>query len=63
MSAKGFKCRTCGKHHLFSAYVYAHADIELVHTCDNCGAKHWVLRYRAELIKAGKKPEAVTESR
>lgn len=37
---KGFACE-CGKFHEFCAYVYAHWNIELVHTCTpGCGAKH-----------------------
>lgn len=37
---KGYKC-TCGKFNEYPAYVYAHWDIELVHTCD-CG-KIWTI--------------------
>jgi Zn ribbon nucleic-acid-binding protein len=34
----GHICPTCGKEHKWSVYVFAHYDIELVHTCD-CGQK------------------------
>lgn len=46
---KGFKCE-CGKEHEFGAYVYAHWDIELFHTCDNCGARHEVFQGNVTLI-------------
>lgn len=39
---KGFKC-TCGKEHPFVDYVYAHWNIELTTTCDQCGTK-WIVR-------------------
>lgn len=40
---KGFTCTQCGKEHEFDAYVYAHWDTLLGHTCD-CGAEHGILR-------------------
>lgn len=49
----GFHCVTCNKWHPFSAYVYAHANVHLVHTCD-CGAKHELLNFRVEQTKRGK---------
>jgi len=39
---KGFPCSQCSKHHEFGAYVAAHWDTMLVHTCDGCGALHHV---------------------
>ena len=38
---KGYICEGlhCGRYHKFPAYVYAHYDIELIHTCE-CGAKN-----------------------
>lgn len=36
---KGYMC-VCGKEHEFSAYVYAHWNDKLVHTCDGCGSKN-----------------------
>ena len=39
---KGFTCTQCKKYHPFDAYVYAHTNIELVHTCD-CGKKHIII--------------------
>lgn len=38
---KGYTCE-CGKFHKFSAYVYAHYDVELVHACD-CGRKNTLI--------------------
>jgi hypothetical protein len=35
---KGYTCKKCQKYHEFPAYVYAHMNIDLVHTCD-CGNK------------------------
>jgi transcription elongation factor Elf1 len=43
---KGFSCTQCKKRHEYSPYVYAHSNIELVHTCD-CGAKHIIIEYKA----------------
>jgi len=45
---KGFTCE-CGKQHDYPAYVYAHWDVPLVHTCDKCGRQHDVLRGKATL--------------
>lgn len=36
---RGYVC-TCGEYHLFSVWVYAHPDIEIVHVCDKCGRKN-----------------------
>ena len=38
---KSWTCE-CGKEHEFPGYVYAHWDVQLVHTCD-CGRKHSIL--------------------
>lgn len=48
-----FNCTTCQKRHLFGVYVAAHADEELMHTCDACGAVHSVLQYAVTLEKPG----------
>lgn len=53
---KDFKCETCGKQHHFSAYVFAHWDETLLHTCDGCGAKHDIFRGNAKLVTAGRPP-------
>lgn len=52
---KGFTCR-CGERHEFPAYVYAHWDMTLTHTCDNCGRRHEVIAGVASEIK-GLHPE------
>ena len=52
---KGFKCTTCNKEHIFPAYVYAHWDDLLIHTCDECGAKHSVMCGEVEVISEGVK--------
>ena len=39
---KGFTCSACGRFHEYTAYVYAHCEIDLEHTC-GCGAKHTIL--------------------
>lgn len=46
----GFTCTKCEKWHMFSCYVAAHRDVELIHTCD-CGAKHSVLDYVVERVR------------
>ena len=54
--SKGFTCE-CGKYHMFNAYVFAHYADALVHVCDNCGRKHSVLFFDAQLIEEpGPKP-------
>lgn len=55
--SKGFNCTTCGKHHLFSAYVFANAGDLLVHTCDVCNAKHDIFNFSATETKPGTKPK------
>jgi hypothetical protein len=45
---KGFTCE-CGVTHGYTAYVYAHWDESLTHTCE-CGREHRVLRGRATLV-------------
>jgi len=49
----GFTCE-CGKFIEFGAYVLAHWDIELTHTCD-CGRKHTVESGSVTLIDGGGK--------
>jgi hypothetical protein len=43
---KGFTCE-CGIVNEFPGYVYAHWDVELVHTC-KCARKHVIFRGRVE---------------
>ena len=38
-----WKCLQCDRVHALGAYVFAHWDDELTHTCD-CGHRHTVLR-------------------
>lgn len=45
---KGFTCE-CGQEHEYSGYVYAHWDIQLVKTCEECGREYTILRGRAYL--------------
>lgn len=52
--AKGYACHTCGEWHAFPAYVYAHWDLLIKHTCDRCGALHDIVRGHADLIEAGR---------
>lgn len=52
-NARSFECKTCGKSHIFGAYVAAHSKEELIHTCDACGAKHSVRNYRVKLEQPG----------
>ena len=48
---KGYKC-TCGTFNAFSAYVYAHADVDLVHKC-KCNRK-WIIRCVEATLKREK---------
>jgi len=48
--AKGFDCSACKKSHEFPAYVFAHWDTRLTHTCD-CGARHVILRGKAKRME------------
>ncbi len=34
--AKGYQCK-CDVNHSFSSWVYAHWDMEICHTCSECG--------------------------
>ncbi len=45
--SKGFNCSQCKKYHAYTGYVYAHTNIELTHTCDECGAKHIIIDLNA----------------
>lgn len=49
---KGFFCTGCGRAERFGAYVYAHWDIELVHTCE-CGQQHTIVEGHAYPIAGG----------
>ncbi len=53
----GFTC-TCGTAHKFPPYVYAHFDERLIHTCDNCGAKHSILKGKSRLTDPGPQVKA-----
>jgi transcription elongation factor Elf1 len=53
---KGFECLACGKHHDFDAYVFAHWNESLIHTCD-CGAKHDIQRGIVILQKTTRQPK------
>lgn len=44
----GFVCE-CGKEYECAGYVYAHMNVELLHTCKECGRVHSVLEGVAEL--------------
>jgi hypothetical protein len=44
----GFICE-CGKKIKYSGYVYAHMNVELIHSCKDCGRKHSILEGIAEL--------------
>ncbi len=47
-----FACE-CGKTHVLSAYVCAHWDVALTHTCD-CGRRRKVLRGVVTLMRSKK---------
>jgi hypothetical protein len=47
---KGYACEACGTEHRFPAYVYAHWEVRITHSCD-CGAKHSVLCGVATLVE------------
>jgi hypothetical protein len=47
---KGFKCG-CGKYHEFGVWVMAHWDMELTHTCDNCGRQHGIYQGETHEIR------------
>lgn len=47
---KGFKCE-CGKYHEYPGYVFAHYDVELIHTCEDCGRKHLIYTGIATLME------------
>lgn len=44
-----YKC-VCGEEHKFPAYVFAHWDEELAHTCGKCGARHRIVQGKATQI-------------
>lgn len=46
---KGYTCKKCGTRHEFNVYVYAHWNVALNHTCEECGSVHVILRGRAHL--------------
>lgn len=48
LTPKGYECEVCKKWNGYQAYVYAHWDEVLTHTCE-CGAKTDVLRGRTVL--------------
>ena len=42
---KGYTCK-CGKFNQFDAYVYAHANVDLIHRCA-CRRKYIIRNFRA----------------
>ena len=38
----GYDCPVCDMSHTFAAYVYAHTHVDLIHTCDDCGAENLI---------------------
>jgi hypothetical protein len=54
---KGFNCTTCKTYHHFGAYVAAHWDMLLIHTCNVCSAKHNVVNGTVSQTKKGKLPK------
>ena len=38
----GYDCPVCDMSHTFSAYVYAHTHVDLIHACEDCGAKNLI---------------------
>ena len=38
----GYDCPVCDMSHTFASYVYAHTHVDLIHTCDDCGAKNLI---------------------
>lgn len=50
--SKGFVCSKCTKAHEFTAYVAAHWDTPLVHTC-TCGARHEIINGTASYLGGG----------
>lgn len=51
---KGFTCE-CGTYHEFPMYVFAHWRNIILHTCEECGAKHEVICGSVTLKQAGSK--------
>ncbi len=49
---ESFKCTKCGAEHAFTAYVYAHWNEVLTHTC-TCGAKHDIQRGNVIYVNGG----------
>lgn len=47
--AKGFRCE-CGAWEEYPAWLFAHWDDRVNHTCDVCGRKHVLFRGEARLI-------------
>jgi hypothetical protein len=50
---KGMNC-SCGKYWPFDVYVYAHWDLEMRHTCDECGREVILKSGRIRVKKEGK---------
>lgn len=48
---KGYTCTECGTTHVYPAYVYAHWDVPLTHTCD-CLARFHIISGIASLISS-----------
>ena len=57
MKTNGYYCR-CHKFHLFHAYVYAHMNIDLIHTC-SCGRQYNIFQGVATFIGLEPKKEVM----
>lgn len=51
----GYTCK-CGIYHKYPAYVYAHSDVELVHSCE-CGRKNIIFGF---VVEIGELPKGET---
>lgn len=52
--SKGFTCE-CGRYYAYTAYVSAHSNVTLTHTCGvrYCGRKHKIFGFEAKLVRGG----------
>lgn len=51
---KGYKCPRCKRRHKFSAWVYAHAHVEIIHTCE-CRARNIIYNFQCTGTEEKKK--------
>jgi hypothetical protein len=56
---EGYKCE-CGLEHVYPAYVHAHWEIEITHTCF-CGRKYIIQYGFADLVKGSVPSKKVKE--